>query len=88
MKCGPVCGYQPSKASGESRPELISVWQGPKEGTTGGGLMRRANPAGVDLPSQVSAPECKASAEKRVSKPGGQARKGNLSEGSERVTGP
>ena len=65
MKCGPVCGCQSSKASGGSYPELISVWQGPREGATGGGLMRRANPVGVDLPSQVSAPECKVSAEKR-----------------------
>ena len=65
MKCGPVCGCQSSKASGGSCPELISVWQGPREGATGGGLMRRANPVGVDLPSQVSAPECKVSAEKR-----------------------
>ena len=45
MKCGPVC------ASGESRPELISVSrQGPREGTTGG-----AHPAAVDLPSRVLA---------------------------------
>ena len=67
VKCGPVCGYQSSKVSGDSVPELVSVsWQGPKEGTTGGGLVRGAHPVAVDLPSQVqtSAPECKESAEK------------------------
>ena len=33
-------------------PELISVsWQGPREGTTRGGLVRGAHTAAVDLPS-------------------------------------
>ena len=46
--------------------ELISVsQQGPREGTTGGGLVRGAHTDAVDLLSQVSAPECKASAEKK-----------------------
>ena len=47
-------------------PELVSVSRpGPTEGTTGGVLVRGAHhPAAVDLPSQVSAPECKMSAEK------------------------
>ena len=41
MECGPVC------ASGESRPELISVsQQGPREGITGGGLVRAAYAVG------------------------------------------
>ena len=52
-------------------PELTSVsWQDPREGTTGGG---GAHPVAVDLLSQVSAPECKASAEKK--RPSRQARK-------------
>ena len=46
--------------------ELISVsQQSPREGTTGGGLVRGAHTDAVDLLSQVSAPECKASAEKK-----------------------
>ena len=46
--------------------ELVSVSkQGPREGTTGGGLVRGAHSVAVDLPSRVSAPECKASAEKK-----------------------
>ena len=67
--------------------EIISVsWQ--REGTTGGGLGRRAHPAAVDLPSQVSAPECKASAEKKRSSQAVRQEKGNLLEGKEKVTGP
>ena len=62
-------------------PEMVSVSQkGPREGTTGGGLLREAHPVAMDFPSQVSAPECKVSAEKK-SKLGSQARKGNLLEG-------
>ena len=46
-------------------PELISVsGQGPREGTTGGGLMRGAHPVVVYLPSWVLAPECMVNAEK------------------------
>ena len=45
MKCGPGCGCQSSKASGEPRPELASAsQQGPREGPTGGGLVRGAHP--------------------------------------------
>ena len=45
---------------------LVSVsWQGPREGTTRGGLAKGAHPVAVDLPSWVSAPECKVSAEKK-----------------------
>ena len=54
------------KASGESRPRAHSVsQQGLREGTTGGGLMRGVHPVALDLPSRVSAPECKVSAEKK-----------------------
>ena len=46
--------------------ELISVSrQSPREGTTRGGLAKGAHPVAVDLPSWVSAPECKVSAEKK-----------------------
>ena len=46
--------------------ELISVsQQSPREGTTGGGLVRGAHPVAVDLPSQVPTPECKARQRKR-----------------------
>ena len=65
---------------------LVSL-QGPREGTTRGGLMREAHPIVVDLPSWVSAPECKASAEKKRSSQAVRQEKGNLLEGKERVTG-
>ena len=61
---------------------LISVsWQGPREGTTRDGLGRGAHPVGMDLPSQVLAPECKANAEEKQSKLGSQARKGKFIRG-------
>ena len=45
--------------------ELVSVSkQGPRDGTREGGLMREAHSIVVDLPSRVSATECKVSAEK------------------------
>ena len=76
------------KASGESRPRAHSVsQQGLSEGTTGAGLVRGAHPVAVDLPSQVSAPECKASAEKKRSSQAVRREKGNLLEGKESVTG-
>ena len=69
-------------------PELISVSrQNPREGITRGGLVRGAHPVVVDLPHQVWVPECKASAEKKRVESGSQARKGNVLEGKERVTG-
>ena len=47
-------------------PELASVsWQDPREGTTRGGFVKEAHPVVVDLPSWVSAPECKLSAKKK-----------------------
>jgi len=67
-------------------PELTSVcWQDPREGTTGAG---GAHPVAVDLPFQVSAPQCKASAEKKRASQAVRQEKGNLLEGKERVTGP
>ena len=69
-------------------PELASVsQQDPREGTTGGGHVRGAHPVAVDLPSQVSAPECKASAERKRASRAVRQEKGNLLEGKERVTG-
>ena len=67
MKCGPVCGCQSSKASGESHPgEIVSVsLQGPRKGATECGLVRGAHPVAVDLPSWVLAPEYKTSVEKK-----------------------
>ena len=45
--------------------ELISVsQQGAREVTTGGGLVRGAQPVVMNLPFRVLAPECKGSAEK------------------------
>ena len=68
--------------------ELILVSrQGPRVGTTGGGLVREAHPLEVDLPSQVSAPKCKASAEKKRASQAVRQEKGNVLEGKERVTG-
>ena len=44
--------------------EVISVsWQGPREGTTGGG--QGAYPGAMDLPSRVLALKCKVSVEKK-----------------------
>ena len=87
MKCGPAYGCQSSKTSGESRPELISVsWQDSKEGTTSGGFRKGAHPVAVDLPSRVSAPECKTSAEKKRASWAVRP-KGNLLEGNERMPG-
>ena len=56
--------------------ELLTVSRrGPREGTTGGGLVRGARPAAVHLPSWVSAPESKAGAEKkRASRQSGKKR--------------
>ena len=69
--------------------ELLTVSRrGPREGTTGGGLVRGARPAAVHLPSWVSAPESKAGAEKKRASWGVRQEKGNLLEGKERVTGP
>ena len=63
---------------------LVSVsWQGPREGTTGDRLVRGAHPAVVALPSQVLAPECKASAEKKRASWAVRQEKGNLLEGKE-----
>ena len=46
--------------------ELVSVsWQGVREETTEGGLVRGTCSVVVDLPSWVSASECKAIAEKK-----------------------
>ena len=68
--------------------DLISVsQQGPREGTTGGGPVRGAHPLAGHLPSQVSTPECKASAEKKRSSQAVRQEKGNLLEEKERVTG-
>ena len=48
--------------------------------------MRGAYPVVVDLPSRVSATECKASAEKKIVSWAVRQEKGNLLEGKERVT--
>ena len=61
--------------------------QAPSEGTTARGLLRGAYPLAVDLPSQVSAPEGKASAEKKRASWAVRQAKGNALEGKDRVTG-
>ena len=61
--------------------ELVSVSkQGPREGTTGGGLVRGAHSVAVDLPSQVSAPEIRR-VQRKKSELGIRHKKGNLLEG-------
>ena len=60
--------------------------QGPREGTAGRWARERSPPGAVDLPSRVSAPECKASAEQE-SEPQSRLEKGNVLEGKEKVTG-
>ena len=63
-------------------PELVSVsLQGPREGTTGGGFVREAQPLAVDLLSRVSAPERKASEEKKRASRAVRQEKGNLLKG-------
>ena len=72
----------PAKQVESPIPELASVsWRGPREGTTGGGLMKGAHPVAVDLPSQVLAPECKASAEKKRASQAVRQEKGNFIRG-------
>ena len=51
---------------------------GPKEGTPGGGLVRGPHAPEVDLSFLVSAPECKASAEKNRASRAVRQEKGNL----------
>ena len=85
---GQCVDVSPARQVESPIPELASVsWQGPREGTTGGGLMRGAHPAALDLPSRVSAPECKASVEKKRVGCAVRQEKGNLLEGKEMVTG-
>ena len=78
----------PARQVGSPVPELVSVSRrGPREGTTRGGLGRGAHPVAVGLPSLVSAPECKASVEKKRVGCAVRQEKGNLLEGKERMTG-
>ena len=64
----------PARQVESPSPELVSVsQQGPREGITGGGLVRGSHPGAVDLPSRVSTPECRTSAEEREQ--GSQAQK-------------
>ena len=86
---GPCVDVSPARQVENPSPELVSVSrQGPREGTTAGGLVRGAHPVSVDLPSQGSAPEGKASAEKKRASWAVRQEKGNLLEGKERMTGP
>ena len=69
--------------------EFVSVsQQGLRVGTTGSGLVRGTHPVAVDPPSQVSAPQCKVSAEEKRASRAIRQEKGNLLEGKERMTGP
>ena len=79
MKCGQTCGCQAGKASGKSRPGVCRSFSA---GSSGGD-----HPVAVDLPSGVSAPECKGAEKKRESQAIRQE-KGNLLEEKERVIGP
>ena len=82
MKCGPVCGCQSSKASGESCPgSHVSFSARSKGGDHQRWACERSPPLAVDLPSQVSAPECKASAEKKRSSQAVRQEKGNFIRG-------
>jgi len=63
---GQCVDVSPARQVASPIPELVSVsWQGPREETTEGGLMRGVCSVVVDLPSWVLASECKASAEKK-----------------------
>ena len=89
MNCGQVCGCQSSKASGESHPGARLSFLARSKGGDGRRWAReRRPPSCVALPSQVLAPECKASAEKKRASWAPRQEKGNLLEGNERVTGP
>ena len=86
---GQCVDVSPARQVESPVPELISVSRpGPRQGTTGGGLVRGAHPVVVDLPSRVSAPERKPSAEKKRASQAVRQEKGNLLEGKETVTGP
>ena len=86
---GQCVDVSPARQVESPVPDLISVSRpGPRQGTTEGGLVRGAHPVVVDLPSQVSAPERKPSAEKKRASQAVRQDKGNLLEGKETVTGP
>ena len=86
---GQCVHISPTKQVESPVPELFSVsQQGPREGTTGGGLVRGAHTVAVDFLSQVSAPECKARAEKKRASGAVGQEKGNLLQEKESVTGP
>ena len=65
-------------------PERISVsWQGPRGGGHQRWACERSPPSCSGLPSWVSAPECRVSAEKKRASPGVGQEKGNSLEGKE-----
>ena len=67
---------------------LVSVsWQGPREATTRGGLVRGAHPVAVDLPSRVRHQNVRRGREKE-SELGSQARKGKFIRGKREGAGP
>ena len=79
---GQCVDVSPARQVESPLPELASVsQQGLREGTTGGGLMRGVHPVALDLPSRVSAPECKVSAEKKRVTWAVRPEKGNLLKG-------
>ena len=87
MKCGPVCGCQLQGKWRVASQSSLSISARSKLGDHWSWACERSHPAAVDLPSQVSAPECKASAEEKRASRAVRQEKGNLLKGKERVTG-
>ena len=85
MKCGPVCGCQSCKASGEFRLSVSARSEGGDHWKWARG---RTHPLVVDPSSQVLAPKCKVNAEEKRANRAIRQEKGNLLEGKERVIGP
>ena len=80
---GQCVDVSPARQVESPLPELASVsQQGLREGTTGGGLMRGVHPVALDLPSRVSAPECKVSAEKKRASQAVRQEQGNFIRGT------
>ena len=80
MECEWMWACQSSKASGKSRPgACLRSLAGSKGGD---------HPVVVDLPSGVSAPECKGECREKEREPGSQARKGKFIRGKREGDGP
>ena len=87
MKCGPVCGCQSSKASGESRSELVSVSRrGPMRGPPEVGSGEEPPRLWWLFPPGFQRQNVRL-VQKRENKPGSRARKGKFIRGKRKGDG-